>query len=77
MVDMAMCEGDNCPMKDKCYRHTAIAAKYRQTYFIESPYNEGKCSHFLDNTQYSKVGQYVSRARNNRKDHEDNSGGTA
>jgi hypothetical protein len=36
MPDIAMCEGTNCPVKEKCHRFTAKPSKY-QTYFTEAP----------------------------------------
>ena len=41
-----MCKGDNCPIKDQCYRYRAVPAKHWQTYFIEPPMKEGKCEQF-------------------------------
>lgn len=38
MPDITMCEGGNCPIKNKCYRHTAKPSEYRQSYFIDPPY---------------------------------------
>ena len=49
MPDITMCEGKECPIKETCYRHTADPNPYRQSYFMEIPYNlkEGKCDHFM------------------------------
>ena len=43
MSDITKCEGTNCPVKDNCYRHTAVEG-YRQSYFSIPPgeINEGK-----------------------------------
>ena len=46
MADITMCDDKECKVKDKCYRYTAKACKYRQSYFIESPRNKGDCSHY-------------------------------
>lgn len=32
MPDMSMCEGNNCPLKQTCYRHTAVANTTMQSY---------------------------------------------
>lgn len=32
MPDITMCLNDDCPLKDKCYRHTAIPKEYWQSY---------------------------------------------
>ena len=43
MADITMCLGTNCPQKETCYRFTAKRNEYRQSYFIEPPFKEGKC----------------------------------
>ena len=50
MPDITMCEGADCPKKNSCYRYTAKASEYRQSFFINSPIKNGKCEHFLDNS---------------------------
>lgn len=37
MSDITMCEGTGCPFRDSCYRFTAEANPYRQSYFMEVP----------------------------------------
>ncbi len=34
MSDIAKCQDNNCPSKDICYRYTAPANEYRQSYGI-------------------------------------------
>lgn len=46
MPDIAMCNGEGCPKKDECYRHTAKPSEFRQSYFVEAPFKEGVCDHF-------------------------------
>ncbi len=50
MPDITMCEGTNCPVKEKCFRFTAKPSKYHQTYFADVPgeIKDGKftCSYF-------------------------------
>ena len=43
MSDITKCKGINCPVKDNCYRNTAVDG-YRQSWFSETPgeINEGK-----------------------------------
>jgi hypothetical protein len=50
MPDITMCEGKDCPLKEDCYRYTAIPNEYRQSYFMNPPYNkeEGKCDHHME-----------------------------
>ena len=57
MADITMCSGDGCPMKEKCYRHTAPVSEYRQAYFVKPPIQEDNtCEYFWDND-----GKYNSR----------------
>lgn len=39
MADITMCEGLECPLKEKCYRYTATADEYWQAYFTKIPYD--------------------------------------
>ena len=54
-MNITMCKGGNCPLKDQCFRHTAKPSEY-QDYFIVVPYkiqnNEFKCNYlWTDNNQ--------------------------
>lgn len=44
---MSMCGGIECPLKETCYRHKAVASTNMQSY-IDSPYNaeEKKCDFY-------------------------------
>lgn len=48
MPDITMCEGKDCPLKEKCLRFKSIPSEFRQSYFLETPYINGNCSHFLE-----------------------------
>lgn len=49
---MSMCEGTNCPHKEKCYRFMAEKAPLNQTYFSIPPIENGKCDYYWgDNAQ--------------------------
>ena len=37
MADITKCYGDDCPIKNKCYRYTAFANYDQQSYFTEIP----------------------------------------
>ena len=37
MADITKCMGQNCPIKEKCYRFTAQTNEFRQAYFTEIP----------------------------------------
>jgi len=51
MADIQMCQDLECPMKFKCYRHTAPWNQFRQFVFSESPRKEGTfyCDQYSDN----------------------------
>ena len=36
-MDITMCQGLGCPIKDKCYRHTAQSNEHYQSWFVETP----------------------------------------
>ena len=40
MTDLDMCEGLNCPLRNKCYRYTAPKAYKYQNYMIGSPFRK-------------------------------------
>ena len=44
MPDIAMCTGEKnnmvCPLRESCYRHTAIANPLWQSYFTKPPFFE-------------------------------------
>lgn len=44
---MSMCKGNECPLKETCYRHKAVSNGAMQSY-IDSPYNaeEKKCDFY-------------------------------
>lgn len=52
MPDICMCQGDNCPIKDKCYRFTAHADEMWQSY-ANFEYKHG-CDYFWDNKDKPK-----------------------
>jgi hypothetical protein len=47
MADITMCKGTDCPMKANCHRYTATPNEWRQSYFIEVPWDKAKgdCEH--------------------------------
>jgi hypothetical protein len=46
MPDITMCQDNECPMKNKCYRFTATPSKYGQSYFAETPREDYYCDYF-------------------------------
>ena len=47
MADISKCKGINCPLKETCYRFTAIANPYRQSWFAP-PVVDGKCDKYWE-----------------------------
>jgi hypothetical protein len=45
-MDITLCKGINCPMKEQCKRYTSPADATNQSYFTESPIKDGKCEMF-------------------------------
>jgi hypothetical protein len=45
MPDITMCNGVDCPVKDKCYRYTSKPSD-RQSYFLFPPFKDGVCEMF-------------------------------
>ena len=43
MSDITKCDGTDCPMKENCYRYTAVANEYGQSTFVTPPIKDGKC----------------------------------
>jgi hypothetical protein len=46
MPDITMCKGTDCPLKKECYRFLASPSEFWQSYFLDPPYKEGKCTEF-------------------------------
>ncbi len=42
-----MCPGNDCPLKETCYRYKAEPSDY-QSYFIDTPYYSGICEHYWE-----------------------------
>lgn len=49
MADITMCDDKECPRAHTCYRLTADANPYRQSYFMQSPRHGDGCPQFVDN----------------------------
>ena len=64
MPDITMCWGDNCPIKETCYRYTATPSKWRQSYFAETPIKEDNtCDHFMEIWDKSKERMRISGSK--------------
>ncbi len=62
-MDITKCKGDGCPLKDKCFRHTAPANEYWQSYFVNPPYKDNTCEYYWENVG---DGPKTKRTRNRR-----------
>ena len=47
MPDIAMCDGEGCPIKEQCWRFMAPADRW-QSYFGAPPMKEEGCEYFWD-----------------------------
>ena len=45
MVDISMCAGSYCPIRNTCYRHTAKPDSHWQSY-IGARYEDGECANY-------------------------------
>ena len=56
--DITMCKGQDCPLRESCYRYTAPANPFRQSYFLTEPVDElGDCDEWVDNNPWVQKGQ--------------------
>ena len=54
MPDISMCKGGECPLKETCYRYTAMPGE-RQSYFLIPPFRKGgACDYFWYNNENKK-----------------------
>jgi len=64
MADIAKCNDVLCPSKDKCYRFTAPASKFMQSYLISERESDAvNCDMFWDNDKC----KYCGLERGNHK----------
>lgn len=63
-MDITKCKGETCPLKDRCYRYTAKACEYYQSYFIKEPYkiknNKFKCDYLWTDDNQSVLAELNS-----------------
>jgi hypothetical protein len=59
MADITMCNGGDCPLKEKCYRFKATASAW-QSYFVEAPYSMDGCRYFwpIESEEYEDRSRY-------------------
>jgi hypothetical protein len=51
MPDISMCKNEECPLRNQCYRYTAVPEVY-QSYASFKPDENGKCDYFIEMAQY-------------------------
>ena len=51
LADIAMCNANNCPIKNKCHRYTAPVNQYMQSYITPETIGE-QCNFFWNNKGY-------------------------
>ena len=61
MHDITMCHGADCPLRKTCYRYTAKAEPYRQSYFVVVPYRDGKCDYYEPNGTEKSQNNHTGR----------------
>ncbi len=56
MPDITMCKGDDCPLKNRCYRLTEKPSE-RQSWFELIPYDHymGGCTHYIKVQRASEI----------------------
>ena len=55
-VDICLCEGNTCPLKERCLRYTyhlkdiASGVENYNTYFVDAPYeiDQNSCDYFYE-----------------------------
>ena len=47
-MDITMCTGISCPMKETCLRYKGEVNKYRQSFFKDIPLVDGKCEYYWE-----------------------------
>ena len=52
--DISKCSGEGCPLKERCYRFNTPMSEYRQTIFVNPPYDKKtkKCDEYWKDINY-------------------------
>ncbi len=60
-MDITKCSGNDCPIKDKCYRYTCKTDEYWQSFFSDTPFeiidNKFTCDMFYGDSQDAIMSQ--------------------
>ena len=54
MPDISMCSGNNCKLKENCYRYLATPNPYWQSYFSNPSLEEDKSCKYFWNSSYEQ-----------------------
>ena len=51
--DITHCKGNDCPLKDSCYRYLAYQepCDFPISVFQNAQYNDGECKYFMDSSK--------------------------
>jgi len=47
MADITMCQNEDCPSKEKCFRYTALPSKHQSYAVFTVPEGKDKCEYFM------------------------------
>jgi hypothetical protein len=67
MADITKCKGEGCPIKESCYRFTAEASEFRQSYFFTPPFKDNTCEMY-----WGKKSEYIYNQLKNITDENNN-----
>ena len=59
MSDITKCKGTNCPVKEHCYRFTAEASEFMQSWFVDAPGKHHDDSKFTCDSYWGKHGDKI------------------
>lgn len=48
MPDITMCKGEDCPLRESCYRYKAKPNEFGQSYFYYSPIQGEECKYYWE-----------------------------
>lgn len=61
MPDITMCENKDCPLKQSCYRYTAIPSRYQSYANFAPDLLSGKCEDFWPIQRWDKTNKRFIR----------------
>ena len=48
MTDITKCKGEDCPLRENCWRYKAPADDLYQSWFVDIPFEDGECEHYWE-----------------------------